>query len=88
MFLIISGTVGNTTLTESQLAEHVHGTSVNDVSRQGRGGETPYVPTWDIDSTTEAAGGSQSHTHTYSGSTSSSNNLPPFYSLALIMRLS
>ena len=33
------------------------------------------------------AGGSGSHTHDFTGSTRNSNNLPPYYVLAHIMRL-
>ena len=37
---------------------------------------------------TDAAGGSQAHTHSLSGSSGSANSLPPYYALAYIMRLS
>ena len=37
---------------------------------------------------TNDIGDSQSHTHSLTGSTGNGNCLPPFYSLALIMRIS
>ncbi len=33
------------------------------------------------------AGGSQPHTHTLSGASGSASSLPPYYALALIMRI-
>ena len=35
---------------------------------------------------TEPTGGSESHTHTQEGETGDASNLPPYYTLAMIMR--
>ena len=36
---------------------------------------------------TYGTGGSQPHTHTLSGASGASDSLPPYYALALIMRI-
>ena len=80
----LSGTVGETTLTVAQLATHKH----NMVERPeganrhhtGEGG-APFVA-----GTTDAAGGSQPHTHTLSGASGAADSLPPYYALSYIMR--
>ena len=42
-------------------------------------GEPPLI--------TDSTGDSQPHTHALSGESSSANSLPPYYALALIMRI-
>ena len=37
---------------------------------------------------TQNAGGSPPHTHALSGESDSANSLPPYYALAMIMRIS
>ena len=83
----ISGTVGKATLSVDQLATHTHAIDVRALfAGEGSGWNQWY----DVHrSTTGSTGGSQSHTHSLSDITSSnSNNIPPFYSLAYIMRVS
>ena len=83
----LSGTVGETTLTVEQLAAHNHqipfdlllplaGSSVNKFPRSGSYGQS-----------TDSTGGSQPHTHTLSGASGAADSLPPYYALALIMRI-
>ena len=83
----ISGTVGETTLTVEQLAAHNHqipfdlllplaGSSVNKFPKSGSYGQS-----------TDSTGGSQPHTHTLSGASGAADSLPPYYALALIMRI-
>ena len=83
----LSGTVGQTTLTVEQLAAHNHqipfdlllplaGSSVNKFPKSGSYGQR-----------TDSTGGSQPHTHTLSGASGAADSLPPYYALALIMRI-
>ena len=83
----LSGTVGETTLTVEQLAAHNHqipfdlllplaGSSVNKFPKSGSYGQS-----------TDSTGGSQPHTHTLSGASGAADSLPPYYALALIMRI-
>ena len=83
----LSGTVGQTTLTVEQLAAHNHqipfdlllplaGSSVNKFPKSGSYGQS-----------TDSTGGSQPHTHTLSGASGAADSLPPYYALALIMRI-
>lgn len=83
----LSGTVGETTLTEAQLASHRH----NIKTFAGRiGAAAPYQvweATGDTIRLTENTGGSQPHTHTLDGASGEANNLPPYYALSYIMRI-
>ena len=83
----LSGTVGETTLTVEQLAAHNHqipfdillplaGSSVNKFPKSGSYGQS-----------TDSTGGSLPHTHTLSGASGAADSLPPYYALALIMRI-
>ena len=81
--------MGQTTLSEAQLATHKHdlltAASPNGSETLLQGG--PGVRGFD-DRAIQTTGGSQPHDHDFTGSTISSSNLPPFYALALIMRIS
>ena len=84
----MSGTVGATTLTVEQLASHEHA-YMGSPNYQRRNGSTDadaaYKPSSQITGTT---GGSQPHTHNLSGGSSeTADSLPPYYALALIMRI-
>ena len=81
----LSGTVGATTLTVEQLASHKHGGTV--ILGSGAGGGVPgtsstayYLRAMDN------AGGSQPHSHTLDGASEEESSLPPYYTLAYIMR--
>ena len=83
----ISGTVGETTLSEAQLASHRHRAATG---RDSSG--TTYIdgsgesPSWS-NSAIGDTGGSQPHTHSLSGSSSeAANSLPPYYVLPLVIR--
>ena len=82
----LSGTVGETTLTEAQVAKHRHSMSMGDgnnftnIRVQAR--DNPERGT----NYTGYTGGSQPHTHTLSGASSSANSLPPYYALSYIIR--
>ena len=84
----LSGTVGETTLSTEQLSSHKHTLSVPAATGGGAGGNfymrdgNGYYPS------TQNAGGSQPHTHALSGESGSANSLPPYYALAMIMRIS
>ena len=82
----ISGTVGATTLTEAQLASHKHSYSKGATNRAYSGGGAGPLDKLITDQT-GATGGSQSHTHTLSGASGEADSLPPYYALALIMRI-
>ena len=83
----ISGTVGETTLSEAQLANHAHSYSKGATSRAYTGGGASPLDRLITDQT-GATGGSQPHTHTLSGASGETNGLPPYYALAYIMRTS
>lgn len=86
----VSGNAGATTLSASQMPSHNHSVPTwrysgniqsyrfsSDFTNQQVG--TAY---------TDTAGGSASHTHTLSGSTTGTGaNLPPYYALTYIMKL-
>ena len=80
----MSGTVGETTLTVEQLASHAHGINV---PNHYNGGGVNY-PLWvgTEQGNTSATGGSQPHTHDLTGASGEANGLPPYYTLAYIMR--
>ena len=82
-----SGTVGETTLSEAQLANHAHSYSKGATSRAYTGGGASPLDRLITDQT-GATGGSQPHTHTLSGASGETNGLPPYYALAYIMRTS
>ena len=83
----MSGTVGETTLTVEQLAGHGHSTGLFVGNKFGGG--SLYGPNANTGSTFSAlsTGGSQPHTHTLSGASGAADSLPPYYALALIMRI-
>ena len=81
----VSGTVGSTTLTEAQLASHKHSYSKATTGRLYTGGGSGPLDKLVTDQT-DATGGSQPHTHTLSGASGEASSLPPYYTLAYIMR--
>lgn len=81
----LSGTVGATTLTVEQLASHKHGGTV--ILGSGAGGGVPGTSgTAYYLSAMDNAGGSQPHTHTLDDASEEESSLPPYYTLAYIMR--
>lgn len=79
--------MGETTLTETQLASHKHlANLLVPVSGQGLQGTTS-AQTGNASTYTDPAGGSQSHTHALDGTSGAADSLPPYYALALIMRI-
>lgn len=83
----LSGTVGATTLSVGQLAAHNHATSRGNYTGDNR----PYYQgagTLQGSISTYNAGNSESHTHALTASTAAAGSLPPYYALALIMRIS
>ena len=83
----LSGTVGATTLSVNQIASHGHQIRSGDFEQGYEGITCKDSFNHQNSNLVSNAGGSQSHTHSYSGSTNSSNNLPPFYALSYIMRI-
>ena len=82
----LSGTVGETTLSETQLASHKHQANLLvPVSGQGLQGTTS-AQTGNASTYTEPAGGSQPHTHDLTGESAAAGSLPPYYVLSYIMR--
>lgn len=81
----LSGTVGDTTLSVAQLASHTH--KVHGNSDGGWSGSAPTIGGgWQWNRDVDATGGSQPHTHTLDGKSGEASSLPPYYSLAYIMR--
>lgn len=78
----LSGTVGDTTLTEAQMPSHSHrmGTNV------GTAGTNAYAATSGNLASTQSTGGSQPHPHDLTGASEGASSLPPYYALSFIMR--
>lgn len=87
--LRLSGTVGATTLSESQIAEHKHTVDITTNYWIADGaGQHYYIAMPNGSLLTASTGGSQSHKHSFSGvSTSSNSNLVPYYALSYIIRI-
>ena len=81
----LSGTVGETTLSVEQLANHAHSYSKGATNRLYAGGGAAPLDRLVTDQT-GVTGSSQPHTHTLSGASGEASNLPPYYVLAYIMR--
>ena len=82
----LSGTVGDTTLSEEQIASHVHGITV--VTGYNGAGTGYQIWQGAAAGNTESTGGSQPHTHSLSGiSSETADSLPPYYALSFIMRI-
>ncbi len=83
----LSGTVGATTITGEQLARHLHryAKETSYGHNSGSYGITPQNGGSYI-ATTET-GESQPHTHSISGASEEASSLPPYYVLALVMRI-
>ena len=84
----LSGTVGETTLTESQIPIHRHWVS-GDVSpysvtteHEGMTGSTHI----DHNAASSPVGSSAPHTHALDGASGDASSLPPYYALSFIMR--
>lgn len=80
----ISGTVGSTTLSTNQMPSHSH--SYSTVNAPGSTWGQGATQLSRSDRTTGTTGGSSSHTHSLSGSARSTDSLPPFFSLAYVIR--
>ena len=85
----LSGTVGETTLTEAQMPSHAHPAKTC-VSQNGVNGEYltdgPGNYLAERGAVTLPTGSSQPHTHTLSGASGEASGLPPYYALSFIMR--
>lgn len=81
----ISGTVGEATLTVDQLASHQHWIATSHNGWGNAAGGNGYR---ENGYNTDAAGGSQAHTHDISnGATGNASILPPYYALSYIIRI-
>ena len=80
----VSGTVGATTLSKEQLASHAHGITV--VTGYNGAGTGYRIWQGTADGETELTGGSQPHSHDLTGASGEASGLPPYYTLAYIMR--
>ena len=82
--LRLSGTVGSHTLTENEMPSHTHEKGMNTTQTNAEYGNNLHLGRINIP--TGSTGGSQSHVHDFTGSTTNGNSLPPYYTLAIIMR--
>ena len=83
----VSGTVGATTLSEAQLANHAHSYSKGATNRAYSGGSAGPLDRLITDQT-GATGGSQPHTHSLSGASSeAASSLPPYYTGHYVIRV-
>ena len=86
-----SGTVGATTISIDQMPWHGH-TNYNRIA-YGPGGNGAACNAGEPNGTTATGvaviptGGSAAHGHTLTGTVSAANSLPPYYTLAYIMRV-
>lgn len=79
--------MGATTLTEAQLASHTHKIRLASNSNAGNGLDAGKGSATVMESDRVATtGDSQPHTHTLSGVSEEASSLPPYYTLAYIMR--
>lgn len=84
----LSGTVGATTLTVEQLASHTHKYTIGNGGAWEASGASYRESTENRSQIpTTSTGGSKPHTHTLSGASGEADSLPPYYALALIMRI-
>ena len=82
----VSGSVGGTTLSVAQLANHDHSYSGVYSNYSRAYGEN--ILYWPTGATTGAAGSNASHTHSLSSaSTTSGSSLPPYQSIYYVMRV-
>lgn len=83
----LSGTVGQTTLKVEQLAAHKHQIPFDLILPLGSSSVNKFPKSGSYGQSTDSTGGSQPHTHTLSGASGAADSLPPYYALALIMRI-
>ena len=80
----VSGSVGSTTLSVSQMPSHTH----DGYYTYGEGTSSHTVRTYVVQGGTGTyRGGSSSHTHTFTGTSTSVSTLPPYYALAFIIMI-
>ena len=82
----LSGTVGDTTLSTSQMPSHTH--SVPNQTGTNTNGTHIDGWSWGRAVNTDSAGGSQPHTHALDGASEEASGLPPYYALSYIIRIS
>lgn len=84
----MSGSVGSTTLTTSQMPSHTHSITTYSTLRDcGYASGTPMFWQFTSSTTTGSSGSSSSHTHSLSSvSSTSASSLPLYYALSYIMR--
>lgn len=85
----LSGSTGGTTLTVGHMPSHTHNVYIRSANTDSHGfdllrGQSSYTYTTALG--TSATGGSQSHTHSLSGSATVST-LPPYYAKCYIQKL-
>ena len=83
----ISGTVGSTTLSVDQIASHGHQIRSGAYGLGNEGITCKDSFDHQNSNLVSDAGGSQSHTHGLSGTSSNATSLPLFYALSFIMRV-
>lgn len=82
----LSGTVGATTLTEAQLAYHIHTLSMQEREASYITSTSSYYCSGTrVQKSTNAVGSNVAHTHSFSGASNSVSALPPYYALAYVM---
>lgn len=79
----VSGSAGGATLSVAQLASHSYRTNSSTGSVQNDGTALEYPE----NQNTGATGGSQAHSHSLSASAAAANGLPPFYALAICVKI-
>lgn len=82
----LSGTVGATTITGEQLAIHHHPMMQFVAVSYTSGNYRSFDASGDVQGFSEYAGGSQPHTHAWTGASGEASSLPPYYALSYIMR--
>lgn len=78
--------MGATTITGEQLAIHHHPMRQFAAVSYTSGNYRSFDASGDVQGFSEFAGGSQPHTHAWTGASGEASSLPPYYVLSYIMR--
>ena len=82
----VSGSVGSTTLSVSQMPSHTHSITSTKVYAYASS-NLPGIDGQTNNYSSGATGGSSSHSHTFSGGSQTVTTLPPYYALAFIIMI-
>lgn len=76
-----AGSIGNTTLTIEQIPSHTHTVASAKAGTTANVSSGSQFSIEETTATTSSVGGGQSHTHTWTGTQTTFNNMPPYLSV-------